>query len=390
MRSPSRGLFLAFMVTVLALGLAACGSSSSDSTTGSSSGDSGSSDIVAQSKAAVTQATAAVTEFNGPSSSPPPAKGKKIYIINCSPDTEGCKRLSDSNLAAAKAIGWSGSKVLATDGSPQQFNSAMRQAIQEGADGIVIDAFPTAVVTAPLAEAASKGIPVVAEVSGDTPPKITADFKGGLFAVVDANNNTMGQLAADWTISETDGKANVGTFTVSAFPVLEQRYAGFEPRIKQCSTCTLSEPIAVQLTSLVTDAAPSTAQFLRANPDVNYMFATFDGGAVLASEGIRTAGSDVPLVGTEGNAPNLDMIRSGGPEVASVATPLEWIGWAAVDQMNRAFNGTTPAPQWGPDGDGIPIKIITKDNVPPEGESYTGDIDFEKKFEALWGTSQGG
>jgi ribose transport system substrate-binding protein len=325
-----------------------------------------------------------VTAFNGPTSSPPAAKGKNVYIINCSPDTEGCRRLSDANLAAAKAIGWTGSKVLATDGSVTQFNSAMRQAIQAGASGIIIDAFPSAAVSGPLATAASKGIPVIAEVSGDTTPNTGANFKGGLYTVVDGNNSHLGALAADWAIAQTKGKANVGSFEVASFPVLQQRYAGFQKAMSACTTCKVNSPVTVPLTSLTTQAAPAVAEFLRSHADVNYFFSTFDGGAILAAQGIRSAGSKVPMVSLEGNAPNLEMIRSGGPEVAVVALPLEWIGWAAIDEMNRAFNKQAPAPQWTPNGSGIPLKVVTKSNAPAKGQSYQGDIDFESAFKKLW------
>lgn len=384
-----RALLSLLLVALVSLVVVACGSgddnNSSSGATGAETTSTGAGDsVVADARAAVEQASAEVTEFKGPAESPPPATGKHIYIVSCGPDTEGCKRLSDGATAGAKAIGWQ-STVLQTDGSVQQFNSQMRQAIQRNADAILLDAFPTAAVAEPLKTAAAKGIPVVAMVSGDEVPATGSDFKGGLYSVVDANNTTMGKLAAQWIISETDGKADVGTFTVSAFPVLEQRYAGFKDAMAACSSCKLNEPVAVELTALVKDAAPSVAQFLRGNPSVNYMFSTFDGGAVLAAQGIRTAGDKVPMVGTEGNAPNLDMIRKGGPEVAAVATPLEWVGWAAIDQTNRAFNHEPPAEEWTPNGDGIPLKIVTKDNVPPEGQSYTGDIDFSAKFQESWG-----
>lgn len=390
-----RALAVSAVLAVTAA-LPACGSSSSSSSAGgggstasSSTQSSGAtttsaaSSVVTQAQAAVAKASAANTAFGGPASSPKPATGKTIYIVSCGP-SEGCQRLSRGAMAAIQAIGWQG-KVLKTDGSVQQFNSSMLLAIQQNASAILIDAFPSAAVAQPLAAAKTKGIPVISMVSGDPVPHTGTGFKGGLYTVVDANNNTMGKLAADYIIANADGKANVGTFTVSAFPVLALRDAGFVSEMKQCTTCKLNSPIALELTSLVQDGVPRTADFLRANPSVNYMFSTFDAGAVLAAQGIKTAASKAPLIGTEGNAPNLAMIRAGGPEIATVATPLEWVGWSAIDELNRAFAGQAPAPQWTPNGAGIPLKIVTKANIPPAGQSYTGDINYAAAYKKLWG-----
>lgn len=367
-------------VVMASLAFTACGSDDDETTTG---GQADSSAVVEEAKASVEQATAPITEFNGPADSPPPAKDKHVFIVSCGPDTEACPRIADAAMEAIRTIGWRGT-VLETDGSVQQFNTATRQAIQRNADGIILDAFPASTISQPLAEAKKQGIPVVGVVSGDDTPDTSGDFEGGLFTVADADPVQVGEYAADWILAETNGEAKVGTFTVSAFPVLEKRYSGFEAGMEDCSSCELVDTVSVELTALVKDGAPQTAQFLRANPDVNYMFSTFDGGAILAAQGIRTANSDVPMVSVDGNAPNLEMIREGGPQVAVVVAPLEWVAWAGIDQLNRAFNDEPPAPEWTPEGGGIPVKILTEENVPPSGEPFTGDLDFPAEFRELW------
>ncbi|KPM52537.1 hypothetical protein ACG83_29925 [Frankia sp. R43] len=58
---------------------------------------------------------------------------------------------------------------------------------------------------------------------------------------------------------------------------------------------------------------------------------------------------------------SMDAIRAGGPEQACVAFSPEWVGWPAVDALNRqlADPGSTPV------GRGISFQIIEEDARSP-------------------------
>ena len=367
--------------------LAGCGSSSPSSSTTATSGAAtaaGGSTLVQDANAAVAKASATVSAFNGPKTSPPPAKNKTIYAIACSPDTEGCQRQPNAAIQAAKAMGWNAVK-LDTDGSVQQFVSSMNQAIDAGANGIIATSFPEGVIRQPLARAAAKGIPVITITGGNTTPKIGPNFKGGLYADVDVNTRIQGQLAAQWVIKQTNGNAVLGVFTVPGFPEVQYRLDGFKSVFDKCKTCKMIAPVSVPVPSLAKDAAPAVAQLLQANPSISYFFSTFDGGAIFAAQGMRSAGKIVPMVAIDGNPPNIEMVRSGNIQAADLASPLEWLGWAAVDEMNRAFAGQQPAPEWLNTGSGLPAKLISKANAPPKGQPYTGDFDYQTAFKKLWG-----
>jgi hypothetical protein len=66
--------------------------------------------------------------------------------------------------------------------------------------------------------------------------------------------------------------------------------------------------------------------------------------------------------------------------VADIVEPEDWNGYAAVDQAIRLLNGQPLA------NENLPIKLLNKDNVPPEGQPYTGDgVDYKGMYHALWG-----
>jgi ribose transport system substrate-binding protein len=390
-------LLLAALLIVGSIALSACGGgddSTSSSETSSESGEGGSTtaeeegggsspSFVAAAKEAVEVAEEEKTEWKGPAKSPPPAKGKSVFVIGCSADVEGCVRDFDAAAEAAEEIGWKVTK-LQTDGSPQGYNEAYKRAIDSKVDGILSAGIPSPLVEGPLKDAASAGIAVVSMAANNEPEEAGANFKGGLYAEVGPNQEEMGAMAGDYIVAESNGEAKYGVLNDTTYPVLQVRIAGFKSAIEKCDTCEEVGEINVPVAEIAQKLAPASLQFFRANPDLNYLFGSYDGGNVFASQAARQGGSDVKIVGQDGSAPNLDMIREGGPEVASAAYSLELIGWASVDQLNRAFSGEAPAPEWMPENGGIQLRLIVEENAPPKGP-YVGDFEFEENFRELWG-----
>jgi ribose transport system substrate-binding protein len=404
---PRRSKLLWFVLAALCLALvvAACGGggSSSSSTSGgeteeaaeteetseetSEEESSGSSSaVVEEAEKEVEEAKKPVTEFNGPAKSPPPAKGKTVYVISCSPDTEGCQRDVSGALEAVEEMGWT-AKRLDTKGAPEEFVASMEQAMNAGADGIIAASFPLEAIAQPLKEAESKGIPVVTMIAGNENSEAGANFKGGYFAEIGADGTEQGRQAADWIISQTKGKATIGILNTPEFPILGARIEGFKEKFEECPECSIKQEVNVPLVKLASEATSATANFLQANPDVNFLFPTYDGMALFAAPAIKSVGDEgkVYMVAIDGNKPNLAAIEKEESQSASVVAPHEWIGWAAVDEINRAFAGEPVAPEWQPGGGGIPSKLLDKTNLPPAGEDFTGDIEYKKEFRKLWG-----
>jgi ribose transport system substrate-binding protein len=395
-RRPRRALIALLLAASLIVGsvaLAACGGGSSSGSETSSESEGGSttaeagggssSSVVSAAKKAVEEAEEEKTEWKGPEESPPPAKGKSVFVIGCSADVEGCVRDFDAAAEAAEEIGWKVTK-LQTDGSPQGYNEAYKRAIDSKVDGILSAGIPSPLVEGPLKEAAAAGIPVVSMAANNEPEEAGANFKGGLYAEVGPNQEEMGAMAGNFIVAESNGEAKYAVLNDTTYPVLQVRIAGFKSAIEKCESCEEVGEINVPVAEIAQKLAPASLQFFRANPDLEYLFGSYDGGNVFAAQAVRQGGADVKIVGQDGSAPNLDMIREGGPEVASAAYSLELIGWASVDQLNRAFDGEAPAPEWMPENGGIQLRLIVKENAPPSGP-YVGDFEFEENFRELWG-----
>ncbi len=146
MRSGAR-IWLATAMVLSALASSACGAD----TSGSSTGDR----LSARTQDAVEAAYKGIIG-EPPTSSPKPQPGKNIWLVTLSPDLGA----PDEMVAAAKQLGWN---VTVFDGkfSPDVMVSGLRQAVADGADGVVVAYADCADIKAGLEDLAKAGIPVV-------------------------------------------------------------------------------------------------------------------------------------------------------------------------------------------------------------------------------------
>src|SRR5262249_29989330 len=114
---------------------------------------------------------------------------------------------------------------------------------------------------------------------------------------------------------------------------------------------------------------------------INWVFCGYDFMCTpLIQEIQRSKRTEIKAVGYDGNLQNLGFIRSGNVQAAAIGYPLEWAGWAVVDELNRYFN---KKPLW-PGTKYFNFRLLTKANLPPAADSYEGDIDFRARFKQLW------
>lgn len=129
--------------------------------------------------------------------------------------------------------------------------------------------------------------------------------------------------------------------------------------------------------------AEKVSSALLQHPDANAVHVPIDSLVVLgAGTAITESGrsEELAVMGGEGFAANVDLIRSGGPQDAAVAFQQEWIGWATVDTLNRVFAGETEIPDQG-----FGWQLVDEDhNLPPEG-GYRSPVDFKRAYRAIWG-----
>ena len=136
----------AALVVSTSLSLAAC----SEETAASSGGG----DTTKYQKIAE-DAMKPVTEFTGPTTGPAAQPNKKVVFLACGFEAEGCNLPAKAAAEAGEALGW---EVKVVDGKfdPRIYSRTIQQAIDDDADGIILDAVSASSVASNLSTASSR------------------------------------------------------------------------------------------------------------------------------------------------------------------------------------------------------------------------------------------
>ncbi|MBK5247932.1 MAG: substrate-binding domain-containing protein [Actinomycetales bacterium] len=317
-----------------------------------------------------------------PPSGPEPATGKQIVIIPCSAAVEGCNRPARSAKEAAEAIGWSATIVdPAGAGGP---SAAIQRAVSSGADGIILNSIDAAAVKGDLEATRDAGVAVVCDMCGDT---------GGLIQSVipslEENERAgylLGQQAFLLAKERYDSPPKFLITSTNEFATVTSRVAGGKAFIDDCvaagAGCELLAEAQVLSTENSTTGPGRVVSLVQSNPDYNVLLAGYDASLNFFAQGLQQAGLADPAkafgLSVDADVANTEMIRTDGYQAASAGVDMRRVGYGMVDNLNRLFNDEPVVDQ------GVTVKIITKDNVPPEG-SWDGDFDVTPKYLKLWG-----
>ncbi|WP_167042367.1 substrate-binding domain-containing protein [Salinibacterium sp. ZJ454] len=361
-------------------GSAACSSGTPGDTSPASTGTADSSDFQAfleTAQQAVADATAPQTQ-TPPTTGPTPKPGLNIVIISCSQAAEGCSRPAGSAMEAIESIGWKG-LLVDTAGDPTKQQAAVDQAISTGADGIIVLSIDSAALKSSIEKAQAAGIPVVSTAAGNDPDLYDATVPEG-----DAGYSD-GYLMGQYTLSITDDAPSLLLTDDNEFAFVSNRIKGAEAFVEECKaaggSCSVAGKQSIQVADLATGVPAQSAAFARQIQGWNVFFSGYDAALGFQMQGLEQASiTQGAAVGFDGNAQNIDIIRNGGYEKATIALPMEWVGYGAVDQLNRLTNGEEPVDQ------GVRTKLITKENAPESG-AFNGDIDVVPSYLKLWGVN---
>lgn len=368
-----RRVAIAAACCALALTVAACGSddSASDEATTAAAGATGTGQ--AEAMKVLAAAEAPKDTWMGPTSAPTPATGKTIGVMPCGKAIEGCERQSRGVVEAAKVLGW---KTVQLDPQfdPQKTTAAMNTFITQKVDGIVISSINPASIADSIKRAKDAGIPTVATFSADPVPS------GGL-TEVGIDDPAAGEAAAAYIV--LNGGGPVAIFNQNDSPPVAERAVGLKAGFEKFGGAEVVSDQALTGAQLGPPEDALMSALLKQYPEgeLNWVWAGFDFMLTpLVQTAQREGRTDVKGISYDGNQQNLDLIRDGKGQVAVIGYPLEWSGWGAVDQLNRAFNDEDPAPS-----EGVEFRLLTKETIPPPGQPYVGDIDFRAKYQEIWG-----
>jgi ribose transport system substrate-binding protein len=322
-------------------------------------------------------------KWSGPTTPAKAPAGIKLAMISCASVLHGCQSPVNGGQNAAEALGW---EFQAYDGGgdPNKQNAAILNAIAWGADVIGIVAIDPNLVQSGLQAAKDKGVLVVSGSSALSEPNTYTYAEGVIQPEFDVAPDyaQMGRDEAAWIVNDSGGKAVVAIYCDYEFPSNIAHCEPLEAELKAAGIKTY--PIIKFTSSIVaTTLGQETVAFLKANPDVNYIYSPYDPAAGFQVPAIATAGlaDKVKLVSILGDQQNLDFIRKGEVQVADAAYDNEYMGYAMVDQSIRLLNKQELSK---PLGENMPYVLLDKTNLPAAGSDWRASFDYKAEFLKLW------
>jgi ribose transport system substrate-binding protein len=363
---------------VLALAVAGCGSNDNGS---SATGTSAQTTTAASTPAWLTKADDAAqkaqevpTEILSSSLGEFTPKPKAtIYHVACNLALEGCTKIANGIKAGVNALGYE-FKICNGGTTADKIGACFDNAINSKPDAIIVNGIGASDAADQYAKVAKSKIPLVGTFTGNDP-----GVEGVATEIAGDVCSKQAKANADIVISDSKGKANVLFVGTKTFKCNIQRQQGFLDEMKTCATCKVSTlPFAIQ------SQLPQQLQAaLQKNPNIDYIVGTFDAIALAATDAVRQAGKadQIKVLGFDGDAPNLALVKKGEIQIADVTTGAPEDGWAAADAAARAIAGKDLPPIVS-----VTTLAVTKDNIGQiPGGIYTGPQGFEDQFKKLWG-----
>jgi ribose transport system substrate-binding protein len=287
---------------------------------------------------------------------------------------EGCAREARGAVEAAKAIGW---KSILIDGkvSAQVQLQAFNSLISRRVDAIILNSVNASSVGEGMARAKRAGIPVITSFAQDP------DRFGGLdnIEIVD---EASGEVAAAYIA--LNGGGNVMVFDDNSAEEVIQRTKGLRRGFKKYGGAKELLHQNISGAKVGPPEEPLATALLQRYPAgrVQWVYCGYD---FMCSPFVRVlqrrGRTEVKVISYDGNLENLAFIRKGQSQAATIGYPLEWAGWATIDNLNRHFNDEKlwPGTRY------IEFRLLDKANLPKAGRSWQGDVDFRARFRKLWG-----
>ena len=397
-RRSAAAIFFAAGLTVAACGGdddsqdasgATSGSTSSESTSSGSTSP-GSTGATTDGSGANSDIAALVEEYSSPPTesvqteplSQPPEKKSVAFIVCADPS---CVVLDGFLNEAVTALGWDYTSVNAP---ATDFGSAIQQAIDTQPDYIAGTGTDAAAFQPQYDAMAAAGIPYFTCYATDVP----AGEENNLYSdCYDASAaQVYSKALSDWIITDSDGSANVLIVNLPAFPILDAQAEGAKAEFAtSCPECTVNS-LDLTLEDLSGGGTPNAVvSFLQSNPDVNYLYLTYNGFEPGLFEALESAGMGdrVKITGTQAQQPQLQSIIDGKSAVWT-ALPQEYAMWTLADQMARVANG-----EWSSENErtsAIPPFYLVDSPEEAEGivgleNGWPGPEGFQDAFKALWG-----
>ncbi|GAA2163786.1 sugar ABC transporter substrate-binding protein [Pedococcus bigeumensis] len=379
----------ASLAVVGALGLAGC--SEGTSPTGANANGSGAAVDTSAAKAEIEKAKA-LPSFTapGPAFDASKAKGKTIVNVSLN-STVPFNQIVDA--AMGEAGKEAGVKVVqfTNQGQVSQWIQGVQSGIAQKADAIVLEGSPDPKLLGPqLAAAKAAGIPVISTHLYDESYVETAKKEQpNVAAFVDAHHYRAGTLLADYAIVHTGGRVNAYFVTSNEVQPAAGIAKAFKDELAaKCPDTCKAQVVNIPISDWATKVPTQVQTALLKDPAINIVVPVFDGMTPFLTTGITQAGKtgSVNIVAYNGTASVMKMIQDKNLVVAEVGEPLEWLGWANMDQVLRVLAGAEPLAS-----EKTPLRVFDASNVDEAGkpvnqkDGYGDPNQFKDGYRTLWG-----
>ena len=341
-------------------------------------------DTLDRAKAVIAAAVAPAATWDGPTSGAKAVPGKTVVYVAADLRNGGIQGVADGMKEAAGVIGWD-VRVLDGQGSVTGIDSAFGQAIALKPAGIVVGGFDVVQSAAKIEEAAAAGIVVVAWHGGPKPGPMP-DNK--IFMNVGTDSAKVAEVAADYAIAQSGGKAGVVIFTDSAYAIALSKARAMEAVIKTCAGCTVLSFEDTPLADTSTRMPQLATSLLQRFGDkwtwtlaINDLYYDFIAPPLVAA-GRDPAGPPANVSAGDGSSSAYERIRTGQYQAATVPEPLSLHGWQLTDELNRAF-AKQPASNYI-----APVHLVVEANADKDGGPrgvYDPDSGYRDVYKRIWG-----
>ena len=383
---------LALLCAVVALALVGAGCGDDDDDGGGTSGGGGIGAGTGSAKAKAQKAGAQAAKQDGTADLPP---NKTVGFLQILGGIESADRTANAVKVALSEVGY---KMVLCDGQgdPTKWATCADSLLGRGVDAIFTTGIEPNAVAPQLKKAKAQNIPFI-QVGGLVSP----GYDGSYYP----DEPEAGKILADYTtkLLSKDVSQKPAQIIVHDYPApwATSRTDELEKLVKaspddyEITATTQTDPA-----NLVNGTRKSVTDQITANPDTNMFWFSFDsagqvGGQAVSAKYAGKTFPDKPLVATfHADLGTLELMKAGNVDVA-LDVPYDAGPWVGVDQLlqfwglDKAFSKEAQ-PSYPGIGTVYDYEVVTKDNLPPEGEYRAPKNDFVTFFKTKWTDQFGG
>jgi ribose transport system substrate-binding protein len=209
------------------------------------------------------------------------------------------------------------------------------------------------------------------------------DPNAGLFTNVTTNPAEVALVASSYVIAKSDGTAGVVIFTDSEYAIATYKADVMASTLKRCRRCSVLQVVDAPIANAqINVPAVVNSLLVTYRKHLTYLLAV--NGAYVTAARVALFGAGVPgdqppfsVTAGDGDASELERIRAGDYQQATVAEPLYLQGWQLIDEINRARAGQPPS------GYIAPPRLITRADV-PNGTVFDPHSGYRENYLRIW------